>query len=101
MSGHGPLLPEGGVEGFCGVLEVGGLGCVAELPAAPVEPVEPVVAAAAPEEAATAPPPARAPATIVAPSILEMRIFAFPSSWVCVISRVMFGAGDRPELWRA
>ncbi len=65
MLGQGPLVPDGGVEG---------LACCVEVPVEPVEPVEPVVAAEAPEMPAAAPPVARAPATIVAPSILDMRI---------------------------
>ncbi len=81
MFGHGPRLPDepdldgapdfwlgAGLEGVVGVVVV--VDSVVVVPVVPVV-LEPLGAAAAPAMPATAPPVASAPATIVAPSILD------------------------------
>jgi hypothetical protein len=82
MFGQGPLAPDfdgeadfwagAGVVGVVGVVGVDVVGVVGVV--AGVVAVELVVAAEAPAMPATAPPVARAPATIVAWSILDIRI---------------------------
>jgi hypothetical protein len=62
-----------GVVGVAGVVEVDAAGALDPLPVVPVA-VLVVGAAAAPAMPAAAPPVASAPATIVAPSIFEMRM---------------------------